>query len=64
MTVHYSSLIQPSVQTPQTDAITNAAGPHLYGDFGWTPDGWILTLSRLTFAELIAVLEAARKVVE
>jgi hypothetical protein len=64
MTLTQRKRIAFFVEPGQASTIASAGGTRLDGDFEWTASGWTLTVRALTFHELVAVIEAARKIVE
>lgn len=51
------------VETAQANCVRNASGK-LNGSFCLGPWGWELELTKLTFPELLRIVEAARRVLE
>jgi hypothetical protein len=58
-----SSMVGAMIDDAQVHVIQSAGGS-LMGWFAWTDDGWELSLERLTFQELLRVIEAAKQVLQ
>ncbi len=53
-----------AIEVAQATVVQNAGGSHLEGEFEYTPAGWRVSFQKVTFQELVQIVEAVRRIRE